>query len=111
MTLLTRYIECEDRTERSALYLEITAEHIDAGREQTWEIPSIRANTLRGIAEHLRHVEAKTRAATIKHVVELERRNYDRLALCSDHRDKATGRCIVCVAEERTKREVEGKRE
>ena len=38
-------------------------------------------------------------------VIEIERRAYDRLALCSDHRDKATGRCIVCVAEERTRRE------
>jgi len=30
---------------------------------------------------------------------------YSGLALCSDHRDKANGRCIVCVAEERTRRE------
>lgn len=29
----------------------------------------------------------------------------ERLALCPDHRDKATGRCVVCVAEERTRRE------
>ena len=27
-----------------------------------------------------------------------------RLALCPDHRDKATGRCIVCVAVERAER-------
>lgn len=30
----------------------------------------------------------------------------DRLALCADHRDKATGRCVVCQAEERTRQEV-----
>lgn len=30
----------------------------------------------------------------------------ERLALCSDHRDKATGRCIVCHAEERTRAEL-----
>lgn len=45
-------------------------------------------------------------AARLARVVEIERRAYDRLALCPDHRDKATGRCIVCVAEERTKREL-----
>lgn len=30
-------------------------------------------------------------------------RQYDALAICPDHRDKHDGRCIVCVAEERTK--------
>ena len=28
-------------------------------------------------------------------------RLYDRLALCPDHHENTTGRCIVCVAEER----------
>ncbi len=32
-------------------------------------------------------------------------RQYDRLALCPDHRDKATGRCVVCQAEDRAKQE------
>src|SRR5262245_44901432 len=27
-------------------------------------------------------------------------RAYERLNLCPDHRDKATGRCVVCQAEE-----------
>lgn len=33
--------------------------------------------------------------------MELAERQYDRLELCSDCRDKATGRCVVCVGEER----------
>lgn len=36
----------------------------------------------------------------------LAQRALERLALCPDHRDKYTGRCIVCVAEERTRREL-----
>lgn len=36
----------------------------------------------------------------------LAERQVERMALCSDHRDKVTGRCIVCVAEERTRREM-----
>ena len=32
----------------------------------------------------------------------------NRLALCSDHRDKGAGRCIVCQAEERTRKEIRG---
>lgn len=36
----------------------------------------------------------------------LLRRQVERMALCSDHRDKATGRCIVCQAEERTRQEL-----
>ena len=39
-------------------------------------------------------------------VRQIERAAYERLALCSDHRDKATGRCIVCQAEERTQEEM-----
>lgn len=42
--------------------------------------------------------------AHLQRIVEIERRAYDRLALCPDHRDKANGRCIVCVAEERERR-------
>lgn len=37
---------------------------------------------------------------------ELTAHAYDTLALCPDHRDKATGRCIVCVAEERVRQEM-----
>lgn len=33
-------------------------------------------------------------------------RQVDRFALCPDHRDKATGRCVVCQAEERTRIEL-----
>lgn len=36
----------------------------------------------------------------------LLRRQVERMALCPDHRDKATGRCIVCQAEERTRQEL-----
>jgi hypothetical protein len=36
---------------------------------------------------------------------QLAERFIERIALCPDHRDKATGRCIVCVAEERTRGE------
>lgn len=35
--------------------------------------------------------------------IRLLQRQVERLALCSDHRDKATGRCVICVAEERTR--------
>lgn len=38
--------------------------------------------------------------------VRLLRRQVERMALCPDHRDKATGRCIVCQAEERTRQEL-----
>ena len=37
--------------------------------------------------------------------VTLAERQVERMALCPDHRDKATGRCIVCQAEERTTQE------
>lgn len=36
----------------------------------------------------------------------LLRRQVERMALCPDHRDKGTGRCIVCQAEERTRNEL-----
>lgn len=52
--LLARYVEAEDRTERSALYLLIYAAKIRAGTELLWEIPSVRASTLEGIASQLR---------------------------------------------------------
>lgn len=41
-----------------------------------------------------------------KLIRESAERFIDRLALCPDHRDKATGRCIVCQAEERTRAEL-----
>lgn len=41
--------------------------------------------------------------ARLTRINEIERRNYERLALCPDHRDKASGRCIVCQAETRSK--------
>jgi hypothetical protein len=41
--------------------------------------------------------------ALSEHRIEIATRAYDRLALCPDHRDKASGRCIVCTAEERTR--------
>jgi hypothetical protein len=52
----------------------------------------------------LAQVERERDIATLK--AECMERAYDRLMLCSDHRDKANGRCLVCVAEERTRREM-----
>ncbi len=44
--------------------------------------------------------------AKLKHIIEIERRNYDRLNLCPDHRDKSGDYCIVCRAETRTREEL-----
>lgn len=49
--------------------------------------------------------------ARLQRINEIEKRSYDRLNLCSDHRDKANGRCIVCVAEERAAELVRNKDE
>jgi len=38
---------------------------------------------------------------------ELLQHAFDRLNLCPDHRDKATGVCVVCQAETRTRRMME----
>jgi predicted ribosome quality control (RQC) complex YloA/Tae2 family protein len=38
-------------------------------------------------------------------ISEIEKQAYDRLALCPDHRDKASGVCVVCQAEARTRDE------
>lgn len=45
--------------------------------------------------------------ARLQHRVGLETRAYERLELCPDHRDKTNGTCIVCMAEKRTKGELE----
>jgi hypothetical protein len=42
----------------------------------------------------------------LERMVEIEKRAYDRLALCPDHRDKANGTCIVCKAEHVTRQEL-----
>jgi hypothetical protein len=39
----------------------------------------------------------------LERIIEIQRAAMDRLALCPDHRDKATGVCIVCQAELRGK--------
>lgn len=49
--------------------------------------------------------------ALLKFELDALRRQVERLALCPDHRDKADGRCIVCVAEERTRAEVRRSRD
>jgi hypothetical protein len=46
-----------------------------------------------------------------QHRIDMLERQYDRLALCPDHRDKVTGRCVVCIAEERTRYEAQLERE
>jgi hypothetical protein len=43
-----------------------------------------------------------------RRIAEMERRALERLNLCSDHRDKAAGLCIVCQAEHRTRDEYRG---
>lgn len=43
--------------------------------------------------------DARRRA---EHIAGIECRQLERLALCPDHRDKASGQCIVCQAETRT---------
>lgn len=42
--------------------------------------------------------------------IRLLQRQVERLALCPDHRDKATGRCVICVAEERTRQDERDRR-
>lgn len=52
------------------------------------------------------------RVATRDRNMAIADRHYiERLALCPDHRDKATGRCIVCQAEERTRQELRRSKE
>lgn len=51
------------------------------------------------VAERPRELEIERRRRG------MAERQVERLALCPDHRDKATGRCIVCQAEERTRME------
>lgn len=59
--------------------------------------------------ELLQESDAKAQAdaetiAQLKRRLEISERQYDRLALCPDHRDKATGRCIACDGETRSRR-------
>jgi len=52
----------------------------------------------------------RTMAATLDAQLRITERALDRLSLCSDHRDKATGHCVVCQAEERTRAEIRAER-
>ena len=56
-------------------------------------------------AEELAAALASSGSPTEPEIEKAYQRAYDRLQLCPDHRDKVNGRCIVCMAEERTRQE------
>lgn len=56
--LLTRYVESEDRGERSVLFLRLYAAKIREGTELTWEIPNARASTVEQVADYLAEAQA-----------------------------------------------------
>ena len=74
-------------------------EHVAASRVRCSAEERFRSEAAEPLEEPYVHKREKALRASAEHYIE-------RLALCPDHRDKATGRCIVCQAEERTRQEL-----
>lgn len=52
-SLLEQYVGCERQPERDILYLRLYAEKVRQGTDLQWEIPSVRASILEGIADRI----------------------------------------------------------
>lgn len=58
------------------------------------------------IAVALAHIhEQGDEIARLNLIIKIENEHYERMKLCPDHRDKLSGRCIVCDGEKRGKDE------